>query len=480
MSSTNQSVLTRMAVAVSLMSLLVAVFAITRDDSGGGSESVEAGPVALALSEFALSPAAITVPIGGSIEVTNNGEMDHNVSITDTGLKTPDLKAGETGTLDVSSLDPGEYEIFCAISGHKDSGMTGMLIISDGSGGGNADAEAAADDMAGMDHSSMDIGAMNPVSAEAKAMNKRMEEAMSKGVTDFLATAEQYAAGEIEAGNQKIEPTIKADGTKQFRLTAAVTDWEVSPGKVVKAWTYNGRVPGPWLRVEPGDKVEVVLTNRLPISTDIHWHGISVPNDQDGVAPITQDYIRPNEEFTYSFTAADHSELGMYHAHMHGQEAIINGLFAVVQVGDVPLPEGQSFTSMSVPEDVEIAQEIPMVLNDAGVIGLSLNGKAFPSTAPIVAEQGDWLLIHFYNEGLVGHPMHLHRQSQLVVAKDGFPLDSPYQADTVWVAPGERYSVLVRADEVGTWAFHCHIVNHAESDDGLFGMVTAMVVTEKT
>ena len=170
----------------------------------------------------------------------------------------------------------------------------------------------------------------------------------------------------------------------------------------------------------------------------------------------------------------------MYHAHMHGQEAIINGLFAVVQVGDVPLPEGRSFTTMSVPENVEIAQEIPMVLNDAGVIGLSLNGKAFPETAPIVAEQGDWLLIHFYNEGLVGHPMHLHRQSQLVVAKDGFPLDSPYQADTVWVAPGERYSVLVHADEVGTWAFHCHIVNHAESDDGLFGMVTAMVVTEKT
>ena len=102
------------------------------------------------------------MPIGGSIEVTNNGTMDHNVAITDTGLKLPDLKAGETGTLDVSSLDPGEYEIFCAISGHKDSGMTGTLIISDGSGGGNADAAAAADDMAGMDHSSMDIGVDEP------------------------------------------------------------------------------------------------------------------------------------------------------------------------------------------------------------------------------------------------------------------------------------------------------------------------------
>ena len=86
--------------------------------------------------------------------------------------------------------------------------------------------------------------------------------------------------------------------------------------------------------------------------------------------------------------------------------------------------------------------------------------------------------MHYYNEGLVGHPMHLHRQSQLVVAKDGFPLEAPYQMDTLWISPGERYSVLVRADEVGVWAFHCHILNHAESDDGLMGMVTAMVVND--
>ena len=237
------------------------------------AEAVDAGPVAVALSEFALTPA-------GDHRADRRLDRGHQQRRPWTttwpsptpASSCPDLKAGETGTLDVSSLDPGEYEIFCAISGHKDSGMTGTLIISDGSGGGNADAAAAADDMAGMDHSSMDIGAMNPVSAEAKAMNKRMEEAMTKGVTDFLATAEQYAAGEIEAGNQKIEPTIKADGTKQFRLTAAITDWEVSPGKVVKAWTYNGRVPGPWLRVEPGDKVEVVLTNHLP---DQHRHPLA-------------------------------------------------------------------------------------------------------------------------------------------------------------------------------------------------------------
>lgn len=117
-----------------------------------------------------------------------------------------------------------------------------------------------------------------------------------------------------------------------------------------------------------------------------------------------------------------------------------------------------------------------MVLNDAGTIGLSLNGKSFPATAPIAAAQGEWILMHYYNEGLQVHPMHLHGQPQLVIAKEGFPLDAPRWEDTINVAPGERFSVLVHAQERGVWAFHCHILTHAESDEGMFGMVTALIV----
>jgi FtsP/CotA-like multicopper oxidase with cupredoxin domain len=65
---------------------------------------------------------------------------------------------------------------------------------------------------------------------------------------------------------------------------------------------------------------------------------------------------------------------------------------------------------------------------------------------------------------------------QKVIAKDGHVLKHPYMADTVMVAPGERYDVLVKATEAGAWAFHCHILTHAEGPDGMFGMVTALVV----
>ena len=119
-----------------------------------------------------------------------------------------------------------------------------------------------------------------------------------------------------------------------------------------------------------------------------------------------------------------------------------------------------------------------MVLNDAGVIGLSLNGKSFPATAPVVVNEGDWILVHYYNEGLQIHPMHQHQFPQLVIAKDGFPLENPYFADTVNVAPGERYSVLMHADTPGVWVWHCHILTHVERDEGMFGMVTAMIVQE--
>ena len=88
-----------------------------------------------------------------------------------------------------------------------------------------------------------------------------------------------------------------------------------------------------------------------------------------------------------------------------------------------------------------------MILNDAGVIGLTLNGKSFPATEPIVMNEGEWGQITYYNEGLTAHPMHLHQFPQLVYAKDGIPLDEPYWADTINVAPGERYSVLFQADD---------------------------------
>ena len=265
-------------------------------------------------------------------------------------------------------------------------------------------------------------------------------------------------------GGQLLKPEVGSDGTKTFRLTTKIVDWETEPGRTVKAWTYNGTVPGPTIKVAVGDKVRVVLTNELPESTAIHFHGIATPNAVDGVPDITQKPVLPGDSYTYEFTATRPS-VGMYHSHHNAAVQVPNGLAASFLIGDMPRPNG-----------VKVTQTLSMMLNDAGTIGFSLNGKSFPATAPIVAKRGEWIEMHYLNEGLTTHPMHLHGLDQLVTAKDGFALDTPYFADTVNVAPGERYTVLVEATTVGTWAWHCHILTHAESDAGMFGMVTAMVV----
>jgi FtsP/CotA-like multicopper oxidase with cupredoxin domain len=296
--------------------------------------------------------------------------------------------------------------------------------------------------------------------------------AMDQTMLDSMAA---FPAETVGRGNQVLEPTVLADGTKHFDLEASIVDWEVRPGETVKAWAYNGQVPGPRLNFAVGDKIEVAFTNNLPLGSDIHWHGVIVPNEQDGVSPYTQDIVSPGETYTYNFTAEENA-IGMYHAHIHGDVAIPNGLFGTIYVGELAPPAGRTVSGIEIPADLTIAQDLPMVLNDAGVIGFSLDGKSFPATAPIVANNGDWIRVTYFNEGLQAHPMHLHGFEQIVYAKDGEPLDVPYAADTILVGPGERYTVIFHADQVGSWVYHCHIINHVESSEGMFGMATAVVV----
>jgi len=157
--------------------------------------------------------------------------------------------------------------------------------------------------------------------------------------------------------------------------------------------------------------------------------------------------------------------VGMYHSHHHAEHQVPDGLVGAFIIDDMPVPAG-----------VTVSQRVPMVLNDAGVIGLTLNGKSFPATAPTIAKLGQWVMVDYFNEGLQIHPMHLHGLPQMVIAKDGFPVPATYMADTVDVAPGERYTVLVQATTPGVWAWHCHILTHAEGDNGMFGMVTTFIV----
>jgi FtsP/CotA-like multicopper oxidase with cupredoxin domain len=416
------------------------------ETSGGGEASGAASSSSLniELSEFAID-GDLSAPAGSiTASITNVGSVDHNFEVRDADPKSGNIPSGAEGSIDLSSLAPGEYEVFCSVPGHEAAGMVAPFTVTDGG-------EAVAAD----DHDE------EPDYAEISRI-------FNESVLAFPAETQGV-------GNQPLEPTILDNGTKEFTLVAEIVQWEVEPGKFVDGWSYNGQVPGSEIRVDVGDNVRINVVNNLPMATDVHWHGIQTPNNMDGVAPITQILIEPGETFVYEFEAK-RASIGMYHAHHYSQEQVPNGLFGTFIIGDIDIPRGETISGITIPEDLEVAQEIPMVLNDAGTIGFSLNGKSFPATAPIVTTEGDWIVVNYYNEGLLSHPMHMHQFPQLVIAKDGIPLDQPYWSDTVNVAPGERYTVLINTTDAGTWVWHCHILTHVERSTGVFGMLTAVVV----
>ncbi|MFM8944392.1 MAG: multicopper oxidase domain-containing protein, partial [Actinomycetota bacterium] len=427
--------------------------------SGASGDTAAPTTVEVMLSEFAISPAQIQVPAGMPIEfsVMNMGAAAHTFAVQtpDGVIDSGEIAAGVTTTLSVPALDAGTYGILCTVAGHGDLGMQGTLTV-----GGAADGTAVTE------------GTVIMPMADGMTVQQMLDE-HRKGVEAFPATTQG-------SGNEILEPIVE-NGWKVFRLTATNVRWETKPGVFVDAMAYNGQIPGPELRVQPGDKVRVVVTNDMDQPTVMHFHGLTVPNGMDGVPYITQDPILPGSYFTYEFTVKDPPGMYVYHSHFNSTEQVGKGLYGAIIVEPAsgrwsyPSVTWDANGTLTLGAPPAIASEFTMFLGD-GPLGYVLNGKEFPATAPIVATLGDWVLIHIANDGSMLHPMHLHGFHFAVVGEDGFPLAEPYMADTLVVAPGQRFDVLVRADEPGAWAFHCHILPHVEGPQGMYGMVTALVV----
>jgi FtsP/CotA-like multicopper oxidase with cupredoxin domain len=301
--------------------------------------------------------------------------------------------------------------------------------------------------------------APNPATAAATAAAaaEAMDKMHEAGIKAFPAKT----AGK---GNQVLEPRIEK-GVKVFDITASVIKWETAPGQSVEAWAYNEQVPGPQIRVREGDRVRMNVTNKLTESTAVHFHGLELPNNMDGVPFITQKPIKPGETFVYEFTVPEGNHGShMYHSHHNAAKQVGLGLL------------GAFIVAPRNPAAIEKADvDYVMILND-GMHGYTLNGKGFPATEPVKTKKGQKLRLRFMNEGMMIHPMHLHGMHMTVIAKDGWAQPAPWKCDTLNIAPGERWDVIVNCNNPGVWAFHCHILPHAESDHGMFGLVTALIV----
>jgi FtsP/CotA-like multicopper oxidase with cupredoxin domain len=284
-----------------------------------------------------------------------------------------------------------------------------------------------------------------------------------------------------------LPPPVSSSGRVHERvLEAKATDWAPAGGPAARAWTYNGTVPGPEIRVVEGDRLRVTLRNLLEEPTSIHWHGLPVPFSMDGVPELTQQAVPPGGTFLYEFTAV---RPGTYWYHTHFGYQLDRGLYGALVVEPVR-------------ESLRYDQEYSLVLDDwlndpnhprpdplaggmmgggmgvggmmGGMMGgmgsgpaesahagatrvqpvydaVIINGRSGDRIPELRARRGDRLRLRFINAGsamplavrVLGHEMRVtHADGQAV---------EPLSTRVAVLGMGERLDVLVQADHPGVW-----------------------------
>jgi FtsP/CotA-like multicopper oxidase with cupredoxin domain len=277
----------------------------------------------------------------------------------------------------------------------------------------------------------------------------------------------------------RVEDDRNGTGREQkVTLAAAPTRLDLGAGLRAATWAFDGRIPGAPIRIPAGDTLVAALSNRLPSgsSTSIHWHGVALRNDMDGVAGVTQNAVPTGDTFTYRFVAPDP---GTYFFHPHVGVQLDRGLYAPLIVEDPkePLSYDDEWVVVlddwvdgviGTPDDVfaEVRQgmgamesmpgmsmrymlmdaESELLGGDAGDVKYPyhlVNGRVAADPEVYTAKPGTRVRLRIVNAGsdtayrvaLTGHKL-------TITHTDGFPVEHR-QVDTVLIGMGERYDVLV-------------------------------------
>ncbi|CAK8583420.1 MULTISPECIES: multicopper oxidase family protein [Priestia] len=280
---------------------------------------------------------------------------------------------------------------------------------------------------------------------------------------------------------------------KEFTLTAKEATHDFRNGTKLPVWTYDGSVPGSQIRVKQGDKVKINLKNELSEPVTIHWHGLPVPNSQDGIPGVTMNAVQPGKTFTYEFTASVPGTY-WYHSHQDSVNQIDKGLYGTLIIegkneekvdkdytlvldewissGESSM-EGMDHGSMTSEEnknDTDNSTESMDGMNmnmdmqdDMSMYDLyTINGKSENNMETLKVTEGDTVKIRLVNAGYISHKIHLHGYEFKILSTDGQPINNPatIKDQTVTVSPGERYDLVFKANNPGT----SYIESHDDTD----------------
>lgn len=251
------------------------------------------------------------------------------------------------------------------------------------------------------------------------------------------------------------------NGVKVFHIVAEHVRTEFVPGRVVDAWGFNGSVPGPTIQVNEGDRVRLIVENRLPEVFSMHWHGLEIPVNMDGMPGLSQDPIQPGERFAYEFTLHQNGTF-FYHSHMAMQELMgMIGVFIIhprrAHTPRVDRDFGIVLQGWAILPNNTVPNTLAMEFN-----WLTMNGKAGPATTPMLVKLGERVRIRLVNLSMDHHPIHIHGHQFYVTGTEGGRLRTTaiMPENTVLVGVAQARDVEFVANNEGDWHFHCHLPHH--------------------
>lgn len=267
--------------------------------------------------------------------------------------------------------------------------------------------------------------------------------------------------GMVQTPDIKDLPFTLDNGVKVFNLVAEPVKQVIIPGRTFDLWGFNGSAPGPTIQANEGDRVRIVFDNHLPEPTGIHWHGLELPIEMDGVPGIGQKPVMPGERFVYEFPLHQNGTF-FYHPHMAMQEMVgmLGGLIIHPKTPYTP----------RVARDFLIALQEYAVLPNSTIPNsmnmefnwLTFNGKAGPATTPLIIRHGERVRIRIINLGMDHHPIHLHGFTFWETGREGArqPETLWHRGNTTLVGVAQARDIEFVADRVGDWMFHCHLPHH--------------------
>ncbi len=393
----------------------------TVSDSESATITVNVGEMYFEQVDAGLPAGYLEANVGDVIEFYNEGSLRHSVTIDELNFDEV-INPGETTTLRVDRAVE-ETLVNCKFHNGHDAVLT---VTDDGTGGSSR-----------VSH----------------------EMSIDRGIEPYEG---DLPIRSYKDAIERLEYEV-VDGVKEFRLTAEHIVWEYADGVQLESWGFAGQLPGPEIRVTEGDQVRIIFENKLPEATTVHWHGIDVPIEADGVPGVTQDAVKPGDSFTYEFTA-DPAGTRYYHSHgsHHGDEYKhvdmgLSGPFVIEPIGYQP-PD----------------KEFTMVLTERPEAGIyPINGRIFPNPEVFSVSEGDRVRVRMINSSSSAiHPMHLHGHQYEIAAIDGneVPPGPRQLRNNQPLTPGEIYDVEFTANNPGRWMFHCHELMHVAG-----GMVAELI-----